>query len=1022
MTTLITAARARKAALACLASGAVVGGLLTGAGAASAAPDGDSQLTRLTERMSFKDGNYIVLLRRPSATQYDGRDDRFPATRARGGEPFDSSTGPVSAYTDHLRATHRRLAREVGATVVRDYTMAVNGFAAELTGDQARELTADKRVLLVERDKRLQLDTWASPEFLGMTGRKGSWARHGGKKNAGAGTVVGILDTGIWPESESFAGSRLTVTRKSKWDIHRVGENTFMDKRDGTRFAGVCQTGEAFSANDCNTKLIGARYYQDIYEAGVPEADRSPDEYMSARDGDGHGTHTASTAAGNYGVRARTEGRDFGNISGMAPAARVAAYKVCFSDNDEGTGDCFGSASVAAIDDAISDGVDVINYSIGGSSDTTVDPVQLAFEGAAEAGIFVATSAGNAGPEAGTVNHPSPWLTTVAASTHTVFESTVVLGNGRKVVGASIADEPVRSSPLIDSKDAALPEVDVEDAELCDTETLDPARVTGKIVVCTRGVTGRVDKSAEVARAGGVAMILANPSPDSTNADFHSVPTIHVDGPGSQTIWDYVDARGDDATASFRLGNRTRVKTQVPQIAGFSSRGPSPANSSDILKPDISAPGQNVLAAVAPPTNSNRRFDLYSGTSMASPHIAGLGAFIAGQRPNWTPMQIKSAMMTTAKSLVNRNGKPSRNTLAQGAGNVRPKGFFNPGLFVTSTPKQWRGLLAHEGFDSGLTPVTLVPPVAPKDVNQPSMAQGQVAGSATFTRQFRSTMKGAWKVRINVPGFEATTSSKRVVSDRRGDVEDLTITFTRTDAPIGAFATGYVRLAGPTKLRLPVALRPVSVEAPAEVQGEGTTGSAAVDIVPGFTGDLVVEEFGLAEATRAEDTVEATSAGYYVDYCVTVTDDTKVLRGELDALVDGNGDYLDLYVYSVEGDCATGSLDQQIADAATGSGDETFTWADPPAGSYVLSVELFEPPAGESSVDFIFDVFDVNSSTVLGGFAAQPNPVPVIAGQETSFDAVWSGLDADSRYLGVFEYEGAIGPTYVSVDTTQQGP
>ena len=1013
---------ARRAAGVLLAAGAVVGSLLTGATTASAAPDGGDGVTRISERLSFKDGSYIVLLRQPSATRYDGGDDRFAPTRARGGEPFDSGTGAVRAYTDHLRTTHRRIAREVGATVARDYTMAVNGFAARLSGDQARDLAGDKRVLLVQADTRRKLDTWASPDFLGLTGEKGAWATRGGERNAGSGTVVGVLDTGIWPESKSFEGGRLTVTEKGRWDIHRIGENTYMDKADGTRFQGVCQTGEEFTADDCSTKLIGARYYPEIFASSVPEDDRSPDEYLSPRDGDGHGTHTAGTAAGNGGVPARTEGIDFGTVSGMAPAARIAAYKVCYSDDDPDSGDCFTSASVAAIDDAIADGVDVINYSISGATDTTVDLVELAFEGAAEAGIFVATSAGNSGPEASTVDHPSPWLTTVAASTHALFENTVVLGNGRKVLGASIADEPVPSAPLVDSKAVALPGVEVEDAEVCDTETLDPAKVTGRIVVCTRGVTDRVAKSAEVDRAGGVAMILANPSANSLDADFHSVPTVHVDAAGAEVIWAYLEAQGDGATASFRLGNRTRTTTPVPQIAGFSSRGPSLANDGDILKPDIAAPGQSVLAAVAPPTNSGRRFDLYSGTSMASPHVAGLGAFIAGQRPGWSPMQIKSAMMTTARSLLGRNGNPIRNGFAQGAGQVRPKRFFDPGLFVTSTPGEWRGLLAHEGFDSGLTPVTNVPPVEPKDVNQPSMAQGQVAGAVSFTRQFRSSMKGTWKVSAKVPGFSLSASRNKVVSTRKGDVEDVTFTFTRTDAPIGSFAKGFVWLSGPTTVRMPVALRPVSVSAPREVEGEGTTGSEEVEIVPGFTGNLAVDEFGLAETVRSEGTVVDTEDGYYADYCVTVTDDTEVLRADLDALADGTGDYLDLYVYSLDGDCATGELDAIVGQAATGSGDERFTWADPPAGSYIVSAELFEVPPGETSVDFVLDIFAVGSATDLGDFAAVPNPVPVVAGQPTSFDAVWSGLEADSRYMGVLEYEGASGPTYVMVDTGEPAP
>jgi len=308
--------------------------------------------------------------------------------------------------------------------------------------------------------------------------------------------------------------------------------------------------------------------------------------------------------------------------------------------------------------------VDTINYSISGSLTTTADPVEIAFEGAAEAGIFVATSAGNDGPTASTVEKPSPWMTNAAASTWHNFENTVVLGNGTKIVGASANDEPVPSTPLRNSTDVALAGADATDAQLCGPDTLDPAKTAGKIIVCIRGVFDRVAKSAEVARAGGVAMILANPSENSLDADFHSVPTVHIPTEGTEKVEAYIAKAGNAATASFALGNRTKKKTPLPQIAAFSSRGPSLGFDADILKPDIAAPGVSVIAAVAPPSNSDRKFDLYSGTSMASPHIAGLATFIAGVHPRWTPMQVKSAMMTTAKSLLGPDGAPANDPFA----------------------------------------------------------------------------------------------------------------------------------------------------------------------------------------------------------------------------------------------------------------------------------------------------------------------------------------------------------------------
>lgn len=985
-------ARSRKAAIGLLSAGAIVGGLVAGVVPASAAPQ--QGLTKIDREVSFEDGRYIVVLRKPSAAA---------ATASKGGGETAVRSREGRAYADRLRSDHRTVARSVGAEVAHDYTAALNGFAARLTGKQAAALATDRRVLLVERDERRQVDTWASPEHLGLSGQNGVWSKTGGPGKAGSGVVVGILDTGIWPESKSFAGAALTSTPSGRWDVHRRGTKTYMDKADGTQFQGECMLGEGWEAEDCNRKLIGARYYPDIFET-VPEPDRSPDEFMSPRDGDGHGTHTAGTAAGNRDVRATVEGRKFGTVSGMAPAARIAAYKVCFSDNDPDTGDCMTSASLAAIDDAVADGVDVINYSISGSQTTVIDSVELAFEGAAAAGIFVAASAGNSGPDASTVAHPSPWLTTVAANTHVSFENTVVLGNGRKLLGASINSEPLASKKLVNSADAALAGESAEDAQLCVPDTLDPAVVSGKIVVCTRGAIARVDKSAAVKTAGGVGMILINPSPNSLDADFHSVPSVHLQDDVAVRLLSYMDSVGANATARLVPGNLTKKVTPVPQIAGFSSRGPSLANDGDLLKPDISAPGVSVLAAVSPPTNSGRKFDLYSGTSMSSPHVAGLAAFMFGVNPNRTPMQLKSAMMTTARNLVDENGKAATDPFAQGAGEVRPKKFLDPGLFVTASSRQWLGFITGQGLDTG------VAPIAAKDLNVPSMARSEVAGPVSFTRQFVSTRKGVWDVTVKVPGFEADTNRAKIVAQRARDIQDLRVTFTRTTAPLNEYATGFVILRGPTTVRMPVALKPVAVAAPAEVEGSGVAGSATVDITPGFTGTLPVEVSGLAKAETASDSVDTGDSHYF---CVQLGSATKALRVDLDSVP--NDADLDLFIYEMAGDCSSAAV-AYLGTSATGSADETVTAENPAAGYYIIEVNGYAAAPGESTTPYVLDAFVIDDSATAGGLTVTPNPVPVVAGEDTSYEASWSGLDVDSRYLGLLEYDGA-SPTYISVDT-----
>ena len=549
-----------------------------------------------------------------------------------------------------------------------------------------------------------------------------------------------------------------------------------MKKADGGIFRGVCQPGEKWNVDDCNSKIVGARYYPDAFLDSVPPQERDGAEFISTRDGDGHGSHTASTAAGNNGVDASVEGRYFGKVSGMAPAAKIAAYKVCWNDTDPDTGGCYTSSTLSAVDDAIADGVDVINFSISGATDTVVDAVEYAFLGAAAAGVFVATSAGNSGPTASTVAHNSPWLTTVAASTHVNYENTVVLGNGSKYKGASIADTAVPSTPLVNSTAIGAAGVAATVVDLCGPGSLDPAKAAGKIVVCTRGTYDRVAKSAEVKRAGGVAMVLANPTAgQSLDADFHSVPTVHVEKAQATPSRPTRPRPGPPRPSSS--ATRRAVPTPLPQIAGFSSRGPAIANASDVIKPDISAPGVSVLAAVAPPSGSGRSFDLYSGTSMSSPHIAGLAAFILGVNPTWSPMAVKSAMMTTAYDLKKSDGTPDQNPFNQGAGHVDPTKFFDPGLVVTSTPAEWLSFMEGQGLDFGPS----VSPMAATDLNIPSMAKGQVTASVTIARTFTALQAGTWNVAASVPGFTSAIDRPSITL-AQGEKATVTFTFTRTTA------------------------------------------------------------------------------------------------------------------------------------------------------------------------------------------------------------------------------------------------
>lgn len=957
------------------------------------AADGQGQSAGKADLTRYKAGRYVVMLAAPPASTAD-------PTRADAGQQFDAKAAGVAPYTKKLRASHDKLGTDLGFDVKVHYTISANGFVADLTAKQATELATDRRVLTVQKDTIVYGDTWNTPDFLGLTGRKGVWKQVGGQSRAGDGIVVGVIDSGIWPESKSFKGAKLTSKPQGKWSTKISGSITSMKKSDGNLFRGECETGEEFELSDCNSKLISARSFVE----GYGESRTVEEDYISARDGNGHGSHTASTSAGNPVRNVSTEGVDFGNISGVAPAAKIAVYKALWATPD---GRASGTTSdlVAAIEQAVTDGVDVLNYSISGPTDTVLEAAEIAFEGAAEAGVFVAASAGNEGPGASTVAHNSPWVTTVAASTHTSFENTVVLGDGQELVGASISKTPLPSTKLVDAAEVGNGSAAAGDTALCAPNSLDPAKVAGTIVVCQRGGYDRVVKSEEVQRAGGVGVVLANITEGSLDADFHAVPTIHISDVDAPKVYDYLDAAGDGATAKFELGNLSGTVTPVPQIAGFSSRGPAASDDSDLLKPDISAPGVSVLAAVAPPSNHGRDYDLYSGTSMSAPHIAGLAALIQGEHPRWTPMQIKSAMMTTATDLKTASGGKSKDLFAQGAGHVNAKAFLDPGLFVLSDWEQWYGYITGLGLDTG------VPAIEPNAVNLPSLAEGHVMTEVTLKRTFTAARKGTWKVKVDVPGFKSRASRSSVSARKAGQETSVGFTFERTTAPLSQWAFGHVTLTGPTTVRLPVALRPVSVKAPTSIDGTGTDGSTTVPITGGFTGDLQVSTAGLVKGQVSEG---ALPVGDYALECVTIGAGNDLAQFDLVA-PDPTSD-LDMFVYAASS-CDPSTITAVAGEVATPSPGETFSLEGAPAGTYIVEVDAFAAGDQGAPVPWSLRVYDLGGTPSVGDLTVDPNPVPVTTGGDTTFDVSWTGLEADARYFGLLGYDGAPNSTFVYVDT-----
>lgn len=972
---------------------ALAGGLGSAAGAASPpagappapAPAAAAAAAKAsTAPTAWTAGRYIVTFTDDPLASYDGYRAGFPATRPKAGRKLNPNSAAARKWQARLVAQHDRALNQVGAEKIYDYTVTNNGVVAHLTARQAARLDKMPGVLALARDRKARPDTTDSPAFLGLTRSGGLWDQLGGAPTAGAGLVVGVLDTGIWPESTAFRGGT-GIPVPATW-------------------RGECVPGERFSPRNCNDKLVGARYYL----AGFGRKFVSLDDYLSPRDGDGHGTHTASTAAGNHGTDVTIDGTHLGSGSGMAPGAKVAMYKVCWEGRPGVGPGCFNSDSVAAINDAVADGVDVINFSIGGGSESSVlDPVEQAFRGASNANVFVAASAGNSGPGASTFDHPSPWLTTVAAATFRRSFQAVELGNGARYVGASTTAAYPTPTQLVTSVSVKAAGVTDGDAALCVPNALDPAKAAGKVVQCDRGVIDRIAKSAEVERAGGVAMVLTNTSANSLNGDYHLVPSVHVSHLDRAPILAYIEAAGAGATARIvpLTPAELAAAPQVPEIAAFSSRGPSVTTHGDLLKPDIAAPGVDVVAAVAPwPSHFGRSWDFISGTSMAAPHIAGIGALIRDRHPTWTPAEIRSALMTTTVDTVSSADDP----FAQGAGFVQPNPAADPGLVYPTTPNEYRQFMVGLGVQFA-PPFDTLTPVDASNLNQASIAVGQLAGTETVTRRVKNVGgdPATYTASAELPGFDVVVTPAQLTLGA-GEEGSFAVRITRTDAPLGAWVSGSLTWSdGAHTVRSPIVAQPVTVSTTAEVHADASaTGTEDYEVVPGFDGTLDSAVHGLVGVTPVTDSV--TTGAFDFDnpavdadtkrYEVVVPEDTVAARFSLDS-VDDTAD-LDLFVY----------LDGQFVDlSASGAADEQITLLHPVAGTYDVYVNGFATPGGSTTyglANFVVPPDDAGNATVT------PDPVTVTTGEPVTLTASWSGLDPAKRWLGAISYSG----------TTADGP
>ncbi len=703
------------------------------------------------------------------ATYQGGVDDLAATSPSVTGTELTGGSAAEVAYDAHVADAEQAIVAEVAAAVPeiqvgQSLRVVYGGVAAVLPANRVEDVLAVDGVVAVQEDALRQPLTDSSPDFLGAPTL---YDEFGTTANAGEGVIYGNLDTGIWPEHPSFADQGNLGAPPGPARECNYGDNPLTPVNDP--FV-------------CNDKLIGGAPFLDAYLSNPDRAAAEP--FHTARDSNGHGTHTASTSAGNVLDSAPVLGVERGPIHGLAPGAWVMEYKVC------GIQGCVSSDSAAAVEQAILDGVDVINFSISGGTDPFTDPVELAFLDAYAAGVFVSASAGNSGPTAGTANHLSPWVTTVGASTQTrEFATTLTLtadnGDTFTADGASITDG-AGPLPVVMAADAPYSD------PLCQAPAA-PGTFTDRIVACQRGVNARVDKGFNVAAGGAAGMILFNPALADIETDTHWLPSVHLaDGT------DFVAFMGSHTgvTGSFPPGEPRDGQGDV--MAAFSSRGPG----GNFIKPDITAPGVQILAGDSPIVESTssgpggENFQAIAGTSMSSPHIAGSGILLAALHPDWTPGQIKSAIMTTATTeVVKEDLVTPADPLDMGAGRVDLSQAGYASLTFDETPANF--------FAMGNNPLTAV------HLNLPSVNAPVMPGRLTTTR-----------VATNVSGLRQrfTTSAESdhgtiTVLPRRftldpGESATITITIEATQTEAQQFGTVHITSNKGNPLHLPVAFVP----------------------------------------------------------------------------------------------------------------------------------------------------------------------------------------------------------------------
>nr|WP_220100138.1 S8 family peptidase [Alteromonas antoniana] len=994
------------------------------------APTQRKTLYKAEKGLENKDYVFIVQLSDDPVAMYDGGVQGLEATNPQRSyrvtasdksfkqkHKLDVNSPQVKAYSSYLEKKQSDFftkAQTIGSIEkVAEYKYALNAVAVKATPQEAERISKLPGVKVVERDQVYKLDTDTGPGLIGAPAVWDGTATDSGVGRQGEGIVVGVLDTGINSDHPSFQ------------DIGGDGYDHTNPLGSGN-YLGDC-------AGDfeemCNDKLIGVYSYPDIV-AAYSDTDIFPEGLpLNGEDYNGHGSHTAGTAAGNVlfdvpevsvefdanqsdGI---PSGFEFERISGVAPHANIIAYAVCQpGDNGDTYAGCFGAPMVSAVEDAIASGaVDVINFSISGGGYPWSGALNAAWLSARNSGIFLAQSAGNDGPDPFTTSKHAPWVTAVAAATHgrsVLYEKEIT-----DFEGGDTELDPITGTSNSGSITASI--VYAGDYENANDPDNDPAQClqpfpdntfSGEIVVCDRGDIARVDKAVNAAAGGAGGFVLANVQggADTLANDAYVVPGIHISAEDGDALKTWLaSGEGHTATITGAEGELYIDPNGVDNTADFSSRGPNASIST--LTPSVTAPGVNIYAAYSDEQYGHDQtgtapadYAYLSGTSMSGPHVAGAAALVKHEKPSWTPDNIRSALMMTASTDVRKeDGVTAADWFDMGAGRIQVDLAVQSGLVMDETDDNYAAADPALGGE-------------PRSLNIPSITDNNCVGRCSWTRTVTATKDGSWTVSsASMSEGLNITVTPETFDLTAGQSQELTVEIDAFGAESDVWSFGAINLtsASSPDLHLPVSIVASNGNIPDEFDFTAHRNQDSYlieDVMAVEITNFQSVSYGLTKATKVSGSVMQDSDNS--DFLDDLEDGLSITTVEVPegtirlaaATMDSTSPDLDLFIVHDVNEDGIPQEEEVVGASATATADEYVNVEMPAAGMYWIIVQNWAASSEGATDTFTLAHAMVDSETGDNLMVEAPSSIP----QLTEFDMrlTWDleGAQEGDIYIG----------------------